>query len=637
MAKYHYKLYKKQKSIDGITWVDVEPTEYIKMLVDYNCESENLPYLDVTCGTSTDPTGNQLLYHLNSDSALTLQEVNSYVLYDPTPAPASYKKWSGVLVLTDNVVEIGSNAFNRTLQEIPSTQTAYFNTVLDGVDFSNATNLKKIGVHAFNDQTFGVQNVLNIPDSVEEIDSSAFDGYNKQVYFSSASSISYIGGTAFGDASTVFFNTPIPPSAITIESQTESSVTYRSAFGSNTVIMVPAEYLNTYKQAWWPIARQITTGMFGVKFITYYNNASPVSKMCTSSTTLTSGELKPYGRDRTAMTSCEIGECVTTIGEDAFRYCSNLSSIEIPNNVLTIGNSAYYELSGVTSCTIGSGVTFISGYAFYNCKNIEGDIDLPSIERIGTYAFERCSKISAVTIGEHVTEIQMRAFQQCSNLKSVTILATTPPTLGSNAFWGIDDQTIYVPSASVETYKAASGWSTYADRIRAIGTQPCVDCFRFKANYNNGTSYSAECTTRTSITSADTRPTGYAITSMTDVEIGSCVTTLGNRVFRSSTNLVNATIPDSVTSIGNEAFFICESLSSITIPSSVTYIGDYVFQNCTSLTSITCLATTPPTLGSLPFHLTNDCPILVLSSLVNTYKAASGWSSYASRIQAIPT
>ena len=124
---------------------------------------------------------------------------------------------------------------------------------------------------------------------------------------------------------------------------------------------------------------------------------------------------------------------------------------------------------------------------------------------------------------------------------------------------------------------------------------------------------------------------------MTDVEIGSCVTTLGNRVFRSSTNLVNATIPDSVTSIGNEAFFICESLSSITIPSSVTYIGDYVFQNCTSLTSITCLATTPPTLGSLPFHLTNDCPILVLSSLVNTYKAASGWSSYASRIQAIPT
>jgi hypothetical protein len=59
------------------------------------------------------------------------------------------------------------------------------------------------------------------------------------------------------------------------------------------------------------------------------------------------------------------------------------------------------------------------------------------------------------------------------------------------------------------------------------------------------------------------------------------------------------------------------------------------FHSCTGLNSITCEAITPPTLGDFVFIETNNCPIYVPTASVNTYKAASGWSDYASRIQAI--
>ena len=53
-------------------------------------------------------------------------------------------------------------------------------------------------------------------------------------------------------------------------------------------------------------------------------------------------------------------------------------------------------------------------------------------------------------------------------MKSVTVNATTPPTLGESALDYTNNCPIYVPAASVDVYKAASGWSTYASRIQAI-------------------------------------------------------------------------------------------------------------------------------------------------------------------------
>lgn len=74
----------------------------------------------------------------------------------------------------------------------------------------------------------------------------------------------------------------------------------------------------------------------------------------------------------------------------------------------------------------------------------------------------------SVVIPNSMVSIGNMAFYNCSSLTSVTINAVTPPTLGMSAFDGTNNCSIYVPAGSVDAYKSASNWSTYAGRIQAI-------------------------------------------------------------------------------------------------------------------------------------------------------------------------
>ena len=122
---------------------------------------------------------------------------------------------------------------------------------------------------------------------------------------------------------------------------------------------------------------------------------------------------------------------------------------------------------------------------------------------------------------------------------------------------------------------------------------------------------------------------------LTSVTIPNSVTSIGFRAFHECYGLTSVTIPNSVTSIGDGAFIYCSDLTLVTIGNSVTSIGSSAFSYCERLRSIVIEATTPPNLSYNAFNYTNNCPIYVPSESVETYKTASGWSYYTSRIQPI--
>jgi len=96
-------------------------------------------------------------------------------------------------------------------------------------------------------------------------------------------------------------------------------------------------------------------------------------------------------------------------------------------------------------------------------------VSIPStVETIGNNAFYNCYSLSTLTIPAAVTSIGTGAFSSCYGLKEIHFLSTTPPTItNTNVFSNLpSDCIIYVPSASLNTYKTANYWSTYASQMQ---------------------------------------------------------------------------------------------------------------------------------------------------------------------------
>ena len=410
---------------------------------------------------------------------------------------------------------------------------------------------------------------------------------------------------------------------------------------------------------------------------------------CNDDSTLRSGETIYYGSSNYSLVDGEIGDSVTAIGDNAFQgfnYLSRINSntdglFNIPTGITSIGDYAFNGCQSLTSVTIPNGVTYIGEYAFRDCSGLTS-VNIPTgVTTIHDSTFRDCVSLTSVTIPNGVTTIEKNAFISCrgltsivlpssitsigdsaftysNNLTSITCLSMTPPTLGTNAFASTKNSPIYVPCGSVDAYKSATYWSSYASRIEGIPPCGMPQDGKFFAIYSDSSSYLAVCDENTELTSATTRAHSTSYTAMTSAEIGNCITSIGYAAFQNCSSLTSCTIPtsvtsineeafayctsltsiiipNSVTSIGLDAFYLCTSLTSVTIPSGVTSIGQYAFGACYNLTSITILAATPPTL-EYNNVFDSDCPIYVPCKSVDTYKSATYWSSYASRIEGIP-
>ncbi|MBR1995925.1 MAG: leucine-rich repeat domain-containing protein [Paludibacteraceae bacterium] len=203
---------------------------------------------------------------------------------------------------------------------------------------------------------------------------------------------------------------------------------------------------------------------------------------------------------------------VTNIGDYAFRICSSLTSVTIPNSVTSIGYGAFAYCSSLTSVTIGESVTSIGDDAFAYCTSLTSVTIPESVTSIGNQAFAYCSSLTSVTIGESVTSIGSSAFYGCSSLTSVTI-PNSVTSIGGWAFDGCSSLTsVTIPNS-----------------VTSIGDYAFNNC-----------------------------------TSLTSVTIPNSVKSIGFLAFYNCSSLTSVTIGESVTSIGDYAFEECSSLTSIT-------------------------------------------------------------------------
>ena len=117
--------------------------------------------------------------------------------------------------------------------------------------------------------------------------------------------------------------------------------------------------------------------------------------------------------------SINIPNNITSIGRWAFYNCSSLTSITIPNSVTKIDDFAFYGCSSLTSIIIPNNVTNISYGAFSGCSSLTS-ITIPnSVTEIGEWAFCRCSSLTSITIPNSVTKIKSDVFYSCDNLKEI--------------------------------------------------------------------------------------------------------------------------------------------------------------------------------------------------------------------------
>ena len=166
----------------------------------------------------------------------------------------------------------------------------------------------------------------------------------------------------------------------------------------------------------------------------------------------------PWFSRREEIKKVLIKDGVTNIGDNAFRYCDALTSIEIPNSVTSIGNYAFYYCTSLTSIEIPNSVTSIGYQAFYDCSSLTS-IEIPnSVTSIGESAFLNCRNLGSITIPNSVTNIGDYAFMFCSGLTSITFKGSTPPDFGNGIFVFVNNSfSVYVPANSVEAYKNTLG------------------------------------------------------------------------------------------------------------------------------------------------------------------------------------
>ena len=356
------------------------------------------------------------------------------------------------------------------------------------------------------------------------------------------------------------------------------------------------------------------------------------------------------------LTSITLHEGLTSIEEHAFS-CQRLTCITIPASVTSIGNNLFYGcdnlvsivvsdgnpkydsrnncnaiietstnklISGCRNTTIPEDVTSIGESAFNWCRNLTSITIPEGVTSIEASAFSGCGSLTSITIPASVTSMGEKAFGGCNSIKDIYVNWDTPISIADNVFPDViySNATLHVKDDNFDLYRKTAGWSKFKSiedksdfcfyytssakltKYDEGQDTPCGTVVSHEFSDGKGCITFAEpvtsigenaffwCISLTSITipSTVTSIGSYAFywcENLTGITLPEGLTSIGDHAFAGSSSQTSITLPSTVTSIGDGAFYFCGSLTSITIPASVTNFGERVFSTCNNLQSVT--------------------------------------------------
>ncbi len=543
------------------------------------------------------------------------------------------------------VIDIGQNAFKG-------------NTSIERLTISE--KVKTIGAYAFQGCT-GLKKI-ELPSTLMDIGEKAFDGCKSITHVCSKISTS----TLFEINNNVF------------------SVYTASLY-------VPEGTLDTYKakNGWNNFTNNVYTGYFvddlTIDYLSYdclitgSGNAATKTATLTKSTTSTADVVIPdsvpvgslYYRvtnirqsafsGNSKLVNITIPTYVTTIGDNTFNNCNNITNIiskiktpfVINKDVFSISSATLYVPVGRRDAykttdgwskflTVYEGLMIEKpvGEMVYQCATGDKtaimvsttttatdviipdsfaiDNDFYKVIAINQSVFKGKTSIVNLTLPSKLTQIGDNAFNGCKNIATITCKAIEPPVITDNVFPAYT-ATLYVPVGSRSKYQNATGWNNFATVFEGEWKEVTLDGMTFVYATGDKTA----TLTKTTSTEKD-----VTIRGSFDIDgVTYKVTAIGNSAFKGNTSVVNLKISENIKSIGAYAFQSCSNLKRVELPSTLTDIGDKAFDGCKNLTHVCSKAKTPTDIPENTFSA-YTAKLFVPDGTLGNYQARSGWNKF---------
>ncbi len=570
----------------------------------------------------------------------------------------------------------------KTATLISSTTTEKNVTIPDSVKIDGVKyGVIDIGQNAFKGNT-SIER-LTISEKVKTIGAYAFQGCTGLKKIELPSTLTAIGEKAFDGCKSITHVCSKISTLFEINSNVFSVYT--------ASLYVPEGTLDTYKakNGWNNFTNNVYTGYFvddlTIDYLSYdclitgSGNAATKTATLTKSTTSTADVVIPdsvpvgslYYRvtnirqsafsGNSKLVNITIPTYVTTIGDNTFNNCNNITNIiskiktpfVINKDVFSISSATLYVPVGRRDAykttdgwskflTVYEGLMIEKpvGEMVYQCATGDKtaimvsttttatdviipdsfaiDNDFYKVIAINQSVFKGKTSIVNLTLPSKLTQIGDNAFNGCKNIATITCKAIEPPVITDNVFPAYT-ATLYVPVGSRSKYQNATGWNNFATVFEGEWKEVTLDGMTFVYATGDKTA----TLTKTTSTEKD-----VTIRGSFDIDgVTYKVTAIGNSAFKGNTSVVNLKISENIKSIGAYAFQSCSNLKRVELPSTLTDIGDKAFDGCKNLTHVCSKAKSPTDIPENTFSA-YTAKLFVPDGTLGSYQARNGWNKF---------